>query len=71
MTRYEKQNKLVPDGIARPALLAATQGKLIIDKSKFRLSAYRDGKLVRHVPGRDRPAARSRRRPARSSSRRS
>ena len=43
--RYQKQNKLVPDGIARPALLAATQGKLIIDKSKFQLRAYRDGKL--------------------------
>ncbi len=48
--RYEKQNKLVPDGIARPALLAATQGKIIIEKSKFRLRAYRDGKLIGTFP---------------------
>jgi len=48
--RYQKQNHLVPDGIARPALLTATQGKLIIDKSKFQLSAYRDGKLIGVFP---------------------
>ena len=48
--RYQKQNKMVQDGIARPALLAATQGKIIIDKSKFRLRAYRDGKLVLTMP---------------------
>ncbi len=48
--RYQKQNKMVQDGIARPALLAATQGKIIIDKSKFRLRAYRDGKLVLTFP---------------------
>jgi lipoprotein-anchoring transpeptidase ErfK/SrfK len=48
--RYQKQNKMVEDGIARPALLTATQGKIIIDKSKFRLRAYRDGKLVATFP---------------------
>jgi lipoprotein-anchoring transpeptidase ErfK/SrfK len=48
--RYQKQNKMVQDGIARPALLTATQGKIIIDKSKFRLRAYRDGKLVATFP---------------------
>jgi lipoprotein-anchoring transpeptidase ErfK/SrfK len=48
--RYQKQNKMVQDGIARPALLLATQGKIIIDKSKFRLRAYRDGKLVATFP---------------------
>jgi lipoprotein-anchoring transpeptidase ErfK/SrfK len=48
--RYQKQNHMVQDGIARPALLAATQGKIIIDKSKFRLRAYRDGKLVLTFP---------------------
>jgi lipoprotein-anchoring transpeptidase ErfK/SrfK len=48
--RYQKKNHLVPDGIARPALLTATQGKIVIDKSKFRLRAYRDGKLVATFP---------------------
>jgi lipoprotein-anchoring transpeptidase ErfK/SrfK len=48
--RYQKQNDMVQDGIARPALLAKTQGKIIIDKSKFRLRAYRDGKLVLTFP---------------------
>ena len=48
--RYQKHNKLVQDGIARPALLTATQGKIVIDKSKFRLRAYRDGKLVATFP---------------------
>jgi lipoprotein-anchoring transpeptidase ErfK/SrfK len=48
--RYQKQNDMVQDGIARPALLTATQGKIIIDKSKFRLRAYRDGKLVLTFP---------------------
>jgi lipoprotein-anchoring transpeptidase ErfK/SrfK len=48
--RYQKKNDMVQDGIARPALLAATQGKIIIDKSKFRLRAYRDGKLVLTFP---------------------
>jgi lipoprotein-anchoring transpeptidase ErfK/SrfK len=48
--RYQKQNHMVQDGIARPALLTATQGKIIIDKSKFRLRAYRDGKLVLTFP---------------------
>jgi lipoprotein-anchoring transpeptidase ErfK/SrfK len=48
--RYQKQNDMVQDGIARPALLTATQGKIVIDKSKFRLRAYRDGKLVLTFP---------------------
>ncbi len=48
--RYQKKNDMVQDGIARPALLTATQGKIIIDKSKFRLRAYRDGKLVLTFP---------------------
>ena len=48
--RYQKQNDMVQDGIARPALLTADQGKIIIDKSKFRLRAYRDGKLVLTFP---------------------
>ena len=48
--RYQKKNQMVQDGIARPALLLATQGKIIIDKSKFRLRAYRDGKLVATFP---------------------
>ena len=48
--RYQKKNDMVQDGIARPALLAATQGKIVIDKSKFRLRAYRDGKLVLTFP---------------------
>ena len=48
--RYQKKNHMVQDGVARPALLAATQGKIIIDKSKFRLRAYRDGKLVLTFP---------------------
>lgn len=48
--RYQKQNGMVQDGIARPALLTATQGKIVIDKAKFRLRAYRDGKLVLTFP---------------------
>jgi len=46
--RYQKKNHLVPDGIARPALLTATQGKIVIDKSKFRLRAYRDDAAGRY-----------------------
>ena len=48
--RYQKRTSMVHDGIAVPPCCAATQGKLIIDKSKFQLRAYRDGKLVGDVP---------------------
>jgi lipoprotein-anchoring transpeptidase ErfK/SrfK len=48
--RYQARHAMAADGIARPALLAQTQGKLVIVKHEFRLRAYRDGRLVAVFP---------------------
>ncbi len=47
---FQKQSGLPEDGIARPALLAKTVGKIVIIKSKFVLNLYLDGKLVKQYP---------------------
>ena len=48
--RYQRTHELVPDGIARPALLKATQGKLVVIKHLFKVFVYRDGKLTAKFP---------------------
>jgi L,D-transpeptidase catalytic domain/Putative peptidoglycan binding domain/Bacterial Ig domain len=48
--RFQKAAGLPQDGIARPALLKATQSKLVIEQSKFRVRAYEDGKLIAEFP---------------------
>jgi lipoprotein-anchoring transpeptidase ErfK/SrfK len=48
--RYQQRHGLPADGIARPALLLQTQGKLVIVKHEFRLRAYQDGRLVATFP---------------------
>lgn len=47
---YQKANALPVDGVVRSALITATNGKLIVEKSKFRVYAYRDGRLVATFP---------------------
>ena len=48
--RYQKRHGMPADGVARPALLARTQGKIVIVKHEFRLYAYRDGRLAATFP---------------------
>ncbi len=48
--RFQKSAGLPQDGITRPALLKATQSKLVVEQSKFRVRAYEDGKLIAEFP---------------------
>lgn len=47
---FQKKSDLPEDGIARPALLARTAGKIVVIESKFVLNLYIDGKLVKQYP---------------------
>ncbi len=47
---WQKAKGLPVDGITRPALILATEGKIVIDKNRFLLTAYRDGKVVAKYP---------------------
>ena len=44
---FQKKLGLPQDGVARPALLARTSGRIVIIKSKFVLNLYLDGKFVK------------------------
>ena len=47
---FQKKSKMPEDGIARPALLAQTAGKIVVLQSKFVLNLYIDGKLAKQYP---------------------
>jgi lipoprotein-anchoring transpeptidase ErfK/SrfK len=47
---FQKKSDLPEDGIARPALLAQTAGKIVVIQSKFVLNLYIDGKLFKQYP---------------------
>ena len=47
---FQKKSHMPEDGIARPALLAQTAGKIVVIESKFVLNLYIDGKLVKQYP---------------------
>jgi len=47
---FEKKSGLPEDGIARPALLARTAGKIVVIEHLFKLNLYLDGKLFKQYP---------------------
>jgi len=47
---FQAKAGLPVDGIARPALLERTAGRIIVFKSKFVLDLFLDGKLVKQYP---------------------
>lgn len=47
---FQKQSGLPEDGIARPALLVRTAGKIVVIQSKFVLNLYLDGMLAEQYP---------------------
>lgn len=47
---YQAKVGLPADGIARPALLARTSGKIIVVQHAFKLYLYKDGKLAKTYP---------------------
>ena len=47
---FEKKSGMPEDGIARPALLARTAGKIVVIEHLFKLNLYLDGKLFKQYP---------------------
>lgn len=47
---FQRQAGLPEDGIARPALLRSTGGRIVVIKSKFVLNLWLDGKLAKQYP---------------------
>ncbi len=47
---YQRKEGLPEDGIARPALISATGGKIVVLQSKFVLNLYLDGKFFKQYP---------------------
>lgn len=47
---YQRKAGLPEDGIARPALLNRTAGRIVVVKSKFVLNLWLDGKLAKQYP---------------------
>ena len=47
---YQAEIDLPADGIARPALLARTGGKIVVIESQFTLYLYLDGKIAKTYP---------------------
>ena len=47
---FQKESAMPEDGIARPALLTQTAGKIVVIVGKFVLNLYLDGKLVKQYP---------------------
>jgi len=47
---YQRKAGLPEDGIARPALLSRTGGRIVVIKSKFVLNLWLDGKLAKQYP---------------------
>ena len=48
--RYQRRNGFEVDGVARPAILAATAGKVVVVKREFRAYVYKDGRIVASFP---------------------
>jgi hypothetical protein len=48
--RYQRRNGFEVDGIARPAILAATAGKVVVIKHQFRAYVHKDGRIVASFP---------------------
>ena len=47
---FQRKAGLPEDGIARPALLSRTAGRIVVIKSKFVLNLWLDGKLAKQYP---------------------
>lgn len=47
---YQRKAGLPEDGVARPALLMRTAGRIVVLKSKFVLNLWLDGKLAKQYP---------------------
>jgi lipoprotein-anchoring transpeptidase ErfK/SrfK len=47
---YQRKEGLPEDGIARPALISATGGKIVVIQSKFVLNLYLEGKFFKQYP---------------------
>ncbi len=48
--QYQRRNGFEADGVARPAILAATAGKVVVVKHLFRAYVHKDGKVVASFP---------------------
>lgn len=47
---FQRENDIPVDGIARPALLERTAGRIVVDQSAYTLTLFLDGRRVKQYP---------------------